>query len=117
MKTITKQELIELNACRDGLRRFTAQTNDTDASVEILSLIGGHNTVGDLLWLAGKILPKEKIVKFACDCALINIEMIKPYTDRYDEIVAFLKEPTDAADERQDFYGRIRVVGLRSESA
>ena len=100
---ITKEELIELGACEEGLDRFIIQTNDTDEPVEASSLVGGENIYSDLLWLAGKKLTKDRIVRFACDCALINIEMIKPYTDKYDMIVDFLRNPathvaTDAAD-------------------
>lgn len=94
---ITKQELIELNACKEGLERFIFQTSNTDAAVEVSSLVGGENTYSDLLWLAGKKLPKERIVRFACDCALINIELIKPYTDKYDVIVEFLQTPSATA--------------------
>lgn len=95
---ITKAELIELNACQSGLNRFITQTNNTDDPVEVSTLVGGKNTISDLLWLAGKKLPKEKIVRFACDCALINIEKIKPYTDKYELIVDFLNNPTSADD-------------------
>lgn len=94
---ISKAELVELNACREGLERFIEQTDGTEESVEIASLVGGENTYSDLSWLAGKKLPKERIVRFACDCALINIEKIKPYTDKYDLIVQFLTNPTARA--------------------
>lgn len=94
---ITKAELIELNACQSGLNRFITQTNNTDDPVEVSTLVGGKNTISDLLWLAGKKLPKERIVRFACDCELINIEKIKPYTDKYELIVDFLNNPTSAA--------------------
>lgn len=93
---ITKQELKDMGACLDGLKRFIAQTNHTDDAVEVASLVGGLNTYSDLLWLAGEKLSKERIVRFACDCALINIELIKPYTDKYDMIVDFLRDPTAA---------------------
>ena len=88
---ITKAELIELGACKDGLERFIAQTNNTDEPVEVSSLVGGKNLYSDLLWLAGKKLTKERIVRFACDCALINIEKIRLYT--------CLLYTSDAADE------------------
>ena len=91
---ITKAELVEMGACRVGLERFIKQTNGTDEAVEVTSLIGGENTLSDLVWLAGKMLPQERIVRFACDCALINIELIKPYTSDYDIIVEFLRNPT-----------------------
>jgi hypothetical protein len=93
---INKQQLIEMNACADGLKRFISQTNNTDESVDVLSLIGGKNTIDDLIWLAGKTLSKDKIVRFACDCALINIELIRPYTDKYYQIVEFLQNPDSA---------------------
>src|SRR5688572_295494 len=37
------------------------------------------------------------LIRFACDCALDNIKLIKPYTDKYDLIVDFLKNPTARA--------------------
>ena len=91
---ITKQELIELDACTNGLTRFVEQTGNTDAEIEVSTLIGGVNTTSDLLWLAGKKLEKTKIVRFACDCALINIALIRPYTDQYESILSFLNNPT-----------------------
>ena len=97
---ISKLQLIEMNACKDGLQRFIDQTDNTSEPVEVLSLIGGENTYSDLLWLAGQKLPTERIVRFACDCALISIELIKPYTDRYDEIVSFLENPAARAAAR-----------------
>ena len=93
---ISKQELIEMKACSDGLKRFMQQTNNTDEPVDVASLVNGKNTYSDLLWLAGEKLDKSRIVRFACDCALLNIELIKPYTDKYDLIVEFLKNPNAA---------------------
>ena len=90
---ITKRELINLNACPDGLERFIEQTNNRDDPEKVVSLIGGKNTYSDFLWLAGKKLSKEKIVKFACNCALINVALIKPYTSKYKLIINFLKNP------------------------
>ena len=94
---ITKAQLIELKACKSGLARFMAQTGNTDLPVDVASLVGGENTNNDLLWLAGKFITRDRIVRFACDCALINLELIKPYTDKYELIEEFLKTPTDAA--------------------
>ena len=96
---ITLHELVKMNACKEGVERFIAQTGANDHEpVNVLSLIGGKNTTSDLLWLAGRKLPGEKIARFACDCALLNIEKIKPHTDKYDLIVGFLRNPTpDAA--------------------
>ena len=94
---ITKQELKNFGACQEGFKRFIIQTNNTDEPVEIVSLIGGENTVSDLLWLAGKILSKEKIVRFACDCALLNIGLIRPYTNDFNLIQDFLNNPSQNA--------------------
>ena len=94
---ITKQELKNFGACQEGFKRFIIQTNNTDEPVGIISLIGGENTVSDLLWLAGKILSKEKIVRFACDCALLNIELIRPYTNDFNLIQDFLNNPSQNA--------------------
>ena len=96
---ISKQQLIDMKACEDVLERFIEQTNNTDELVDVLSLIGGKNTVYDLVWLAGETLPKEKLVRFVCDLALINIEKIKLYTEKYDLIVEFLMNPTADSDE------------------
>lgn len=115
---ITKQELKDLDACAGGYIRFIQQTNDTSEPVEVSSLIGGVNTYNDLLWLAGKKLSREVIVRFACDCALINIELIKPYTDKYEEIVAFLEEPTYAAAwDARDASNSARAAARDSNSA
>jgi hypothetical protein len=113
---ITKQQLIELNACERGLERFIEQTDDTDKPVEIVSLIGGENTIGDLTWLAGKICDKKDIIKFVCKCALINIELIKPYTDKYDLIVGFLNNPFDDTrfDVRTAYATRTAAFSVRN---
>jgi len=90
---ISKSELIEMDACELGLNRFIEQTNNTEESVEVETLVGGANTYDDLLWLASKTIPTNRIARFACDCALINIEKIMPLTDKYDSIVNFLNDP------------------------
>ncbi|CAH9012254.1 conserved hypothetical protein [Vibrio phage 236O40-1] len=88
-----------MGACRDGLKRFIKQTGGNSKSVDVISLIGGENTVSDLLWLAGKTLPKEKIVKFACKCALISIDLIKPYCSEPDfKLVAHFLDGSAAAN-------------------
>lgn len=97
---ISKQQLIEMGACESIIKRFVEQTNNTDEPVEVSSLIGGKDTYSDLLWLAGETLSAEKIVRFACDVALINIDLIKPYTDEFDLIIDFLNNPTDDAAAR-----------------
>ena len=54
-----------------------------------------ETTKAHILWLVSKHQTRERIVRFACDCALINIELIKPYTDKYELILGFLRNPTD----------------------
>ena len=93
---ISKQQLIEMNASEEFLDRFTKQTGNTkdEVSVDLLiSFIGIETKVKDLLWLASETIEKEKIIRFYCDVALIDINLIKPYTKAYDEIVDFLKNP------------------------
>lgn len=94
---ITKAELINLGACKDGLNRFIGQTGGTEEAVNISDLVGGINTYADLIWLAGKKITPRRLVRFACDCALLHIEKIKPYTDKYDLILDFLRTPSAAA--------------------
>jgi len=93
MKTITKAELISMDACEEGLGRFIEQTNNTDEPVSVSSLFNGKNTISDLVWLAGEICNIEKIRKFARDVALINIELTKQYCSDsdYELMLNFLK--------------------------
>jgi len=107
---ISKSELIEMDACELGLKRFIEQTNNTEDSVEVTSLVGGLNTHEDLLWLASKKIPKRRIVRFAYDCALIVAHHIKPHTDNYDLIVDFLNNASsdDIADDFDDINKDIR---------
>ncbi len=119
---ITLSELVGMRACVGGVERFIEQTGAKDHQpVDVVSLVGGKNTTSDLLWLAGRKLPKNKIVRFACDCALLNVEKIKPYTNKYDQIVAFLRCPVPdaaraaayAADAAADAaYAALAVNGL-----
>lgn len=95
MMKISKNELIEMDACEYLLRRFINQTNGTERAVKIDKLVGGECTYADLLWIAKYKLPKDSITRFVCDCALISIEKIKPYTDKYDLIMDFLTDPTE----------------------
>ena len=69
MITINKQQLKDLNACQSGLERFITSTKYTECDVCVIDLISTDVTTSDLIWLAGKILPKKKIVQFAVDCA------------------------------------------------
>lgn len=96
MKT-NKKELVWFGTCKEDLDRFIDQTNNTESDVEVASLVGGKNTYSDILWLLNeKGVSRERIVRFACDCALLNIELIKPYTDKYRSIIDFLNNPTNA---------------------
>jgi hypothetical protein len=42
---------------------------------------------------ASEKLPRERLIKCACDCALINIDLIKPYTEEFELIKSFLANP------------------------
>ena len=92
MMTITKSELIELGACYDGFERFVEQTNDTDEPVSVVSLVGGKNTLSDLLWLAEKKVPDYSLQKLSRDCALFSLELIKAHlTDElYNDVLDYI---------------------------
>lgn len=92
---ISKAELIEMDACDYLIERFINQTNGTERAVKIDRLVGGECTYADLLWIAKYKLTKDSITRFVCDCALISIDKIKPYTDKYDLITDFLTDPTE----------------------
>lgn len=88
---ISAKELRSLNACEMGYDRYLQQVGNSECEVDASTLVGGLNTYSDLLWLAQKKINSDRIFRFTKDCALINIELIKSYTDKYDLIVDFLK--------------------------
>ncbi len=95
---ITKAQLINFRACKGGLARFIEQTNDTDGPVNVETLFNGKNTISDLSWLALKTIPLDRLLELSKDCALVNLELIKPYTDQYELISDFLSgNAADAA--------------------
>ena len=67
MITINKQQLEDFDACEDGLHRFITATDNTNTDVCVIDLISTEVSTDDLLWLAGKLSPKKKIVQFAVD--------------------------------------------------
>ena len=69
MITVNKQQIKELDACKDRFERFTTSTDNTEYDIDVIDLIGSDVTTEDLLWLAGEILSKKKIAQFAVDCA------------------------------------------------
>ncbi len=87
---ISMKELVKMGANPNILGRFKAQINGTE-KVEVLSLIGEKSIASDFIFLANKTLSREKLIAFACDVALINIDKIKQYTDDFDLIVESLK--------------------------
>lgn len=91
---ISLQELHDLGACSEGVERFKLQTNNTREPVDVAGLVGGVNTHSDLIWLALEFLTEERITRLACDCALINIELIKPYVADYELVVNWLRSPS-----------------------
>ncbi|CAM0035687.1 hypothetical protein VPHK120G1_0021 [Vibrio phage K120 g1] len=92
---ITKQRLIGMRPA-GRLKRFISQTKNTEKPVKIVSLIGTEFTSKDLLWLAGRFgseLGYEKIMKFSCGCALVNLDRIEKYSPEFEVIKKFLKDP------------------------
>ena len=77
MITINKQQLEDFDACEDGLHRFITATDNTNTDVCVIDLISTDVTTDDLLWLAGKLSPKKKIVQFAVDCAESVVHLSK----------------------------------------
>lgn len=94
---ITKSELVKMGACADGLARFIKQTGGTDEPVDVASLVGGANTASDLAWLIAKKTSAARVVRFAKDCALINVGLVKDFTPAYSLILDFLKGDDDAS--------------------
>lgn len=111
---ISIQDLIDLKACDNGKDRFCEATDYTHEPVEVTSLIGSCITISDFLWLAGETLPTKKIVDFACKCALINIEKIKPFTDDYDGIVSSLNNQDPSGANRSSNVAYVAYAGART---
>lgn len=111
MKT-NKQELKDFGACEPGYKRFLKQTHNVDGDVDVASLVGGLNNYEDLLWLAYKRLPAKRVRQFACDCALLNAELLKPYVDKdtYDLIVDWLHSPTSDISDIEDAVAVARMI-------
>ena len=90
---ITKDELIELEACEEGLETFVEANGESATIVEALD----SNGVEDIFWYLERVDLTEKqeadLRGFAKSEALLNIELIKPYcsdTD-YELILDYLK--------------------------
>ena len=92
---LTKEQIKHIDINSDEWDTFLQQ-HTTTPYFRMTDLVGKVST-GDLLSLAYYLLPQAKIAKFACEVALINIERIKLYTDRVEEVVTFLHNPTTAA--------------------
>lgn len=91
---ITKKELLDMGACEDRLGRVLEQVEDAESVVNVSDLVGGEITYSDLLWLAGKKFTSARLVRLACDCALINIGLIKEYTENLVLVEEFLINPS-----------------------
>ena len=100
---ISYNKLLELKACNSGLERYLKQVDYSNDEFEVTSLIDNAN-IDDCVWLMSKILPHEKIVKFVCDCALINVELLKPCTCHYDLIEDFLENAHKFSKDTFDGY-------------
>lgn len=96
MKT-AKQQLADLKACKESLNNSIDLTKNTSEPVFISQLVGWEDSIRDSVRSVGKLLPPNKLVKFAKDCALINIELIKPLCteEKYQLILDFLNNESD----------------------
>lgn len=109
---ITKQELIEMDACPSGLGRFLIQTSNTNEPVDVASLIGGENNVLDLAWLAARKLPLARVVRFAKDCALVNLDLLEDVVKSYRAVRCFLESRHD-----EDFFAPAAIHGLTAKES
>jgi hypothetical protein len=104
MIKVSKKILIEMNACEYGVRQFMSHVKDENVELNALDLIDSDNiSLDNKVWFATRVIrDKGKLVKFACNCALINIEKVRPYCNetQYQFIIDYLKEP--AADAAAD---------------
>lgn len=92
---ITKQELIDSGASQEQIVLFVQNTNNTDEPVLISSLLDGDiYSMYLVIWIASKVLDTSKMVRFHCDLTLMYIHLLKPHTEKYNDIVDFLKNPT-----------------------
>ena len=123
MYTINKQQLKDLCACKDGLKRFITATDNTEYDVNVIDLIGSDVTTNDLIWLAGKILPKKRIVQFAVDCAesvihlCDNKELAQNCIDAANAVIENDNETTRAAARKAAAYAAATANGLVAAAA
>ena len=123
MYTINKQQLKDLCACKDGLKRFITATDNTAYDIDVIDLIGSDVTTSDLLWLAGKLSPKKKIVQFAVDCAesvvhlSINKELAQNCIDAAKAVIENDNETTRAAARAAAAYAAATANGLVAAAA
>ena len=114
---ITIQQLIQLGTDDAVLNAFIEQTNDTDKPVDLASLVGGKIPIEDLAWLSCVLCtsPEQRVKMIRCvkDCALINIELIKPFVTKrdYNSIVKFLGNDVRFASDA------VRQAAIRSYKA
>ena len=92
MNIITAEELRELEACEDGYVTFVKKNGSEATYLEALE----SNGIGDLLWYFDQTNNLSKgqrkdLQKLINSYALVNIELVKPYTDDYGIIVSFLE--------------------------
>lgn len=93
---ITKQQLIKFGACEEGLARFITATKGTESPVEITSLFIAPITMGDLMWLARKLIPTKRLVTLAKDVAYLYEGRVHsvPWHER---ALLYLKDNEDKA--------------------
>jgi hypothetical protein len=121
MIKITLETIRKQHPCKAGWKKVKAANNDQPFAV---SSILDSNDLDDTLWVL-RCLPEYDQLwrKFACWCALDNIELIEPYTDKYDQIVNYLIDPNgadvaDAVDVARATYSAVdSAYGAAARSA
>lgn len=89
MNIITAEELRELDACENGYKNFVQKNGSEATYLEALE----SNGIDDLLWYfdeTDKLTDSQKkdLQQLDEELSTVSIELIKPYTDKYD---VFLK--------------------------
>lgn len=123
-RDICKNKLIELGACERGLERFDRQLKSpgvgkcvsiplavlqtlpcnylgipetfVNDNLHIPEFFGNdHLHCADFMWLAPRILPKERIIRTIARAALIQIRHLKPFYSKsfYNDLLEILHNP------------------------
>lgn len=112
-RDICKNKLIELGACERGLERFDRQFKNPGVGKCVSIPLAVLQTLpysyldlpefftndylrgADFMWLAPRIIPKERIIRAIARTALIQIRHLKPFYSKsfYNDLLEILHNP------------------------